>query len=157
MAKSLLKGCTAALADLDLGGNLISRRDAVVTDVERFFTTSAAIQRLARLRHREAVAGDGDRHFLAARHGHGAAAALCGPHRHVNMPAARHRALHQHGLVAGVAPAEFRRLHTGREAQAPVHRQNGAARLADIRKDFAGIDLHDCPVEAKKADDSKKG
>ena len=46
MAKSLLKGCTAALADLDLGGNLISRRDAVVTDVERFFTTSAAIQRL---------------------------------------------------------------------------------------------------------------
>jgi hypothetical protein len=31
------------------------------------------------------------------------------------------------------------------------------ARLADIRKDFAGIDLHDCPVEAKKADDAKKG
>jgi SPOR domain len=31
------------------------------------------------------------------------------------------------------------------------------ARLADIRKDFAGIDLHDCPAEAKKADDTKKG
>ena len=31
------------------------------------------------------------------------------------------------------------------------------ARLADIRKDFAGIDLHDCPAEPKKADDGKKG
>lgn len=31
------------------------------------------------------------------------------------------------------------------------------AKLAEIRKDFIGIDLHDCPAEAKKADDSKKG
>ena len=31
------------------------------------------------------------------------------------------------------------------------------ARLADIRKDFAGIDLHDCPADTKKPDDSKKG
>ncbi len=31
------------------------------------------------------------------------------------------------------------------------------AKLADIRKDFAGIDLHDCPADAKKADDAKKG
>jgi hypothetical protein len=31
------------------------------------------------------------------------------------------------------------------------------AKLADIRKDFAGIDLHDCPAEARKADDGTKG
>lgn len=30
-------------------------------------------------------------------------------------------------------------------------------RINDIRKDFAGIDLHDCPADAKKADDAKKG
>ena len=30
-------------------------------------------------------------------------------------------------------------------------------RINDIRKDFAGIDLHDCPAEAKRADDAKKG
>ena len=30
-------------------------------------------------------------------------------------------------------------------------------RINDIRKDFAGIDLHDCPAEAKKGDDAKKG